>query len=222
MVINKTTAVNVAQWFIQHNYDHPRNKFDGNMKLQKMLYFSQLVHMAKYDEPLFEEKIIAFENGSVVEEVRQPYYYHNTEFIENALNTDVYLTREHLDSINTTIELFGDLSARELSDINHLHTSWKESFERSDLGHYYNKHLGEITLDQIRKNELEAVKDMIFAHESGNSLTMYEEINGVKFYYNPSEISLNDDVLELLQTFEAYGEESYTIYYDESAGLVIF
>ena len=59
-------AIDAAKWFVNQNCDMPRNTFDGNMKLQKMLFFAQLIHLARTGELLFEDPILAFKQGSVV------------------------------------------------------------------------------------------------------------------------------------------------------------
>jgi Uncharacterized phage-associated protein len=210
-----------AYWFIKNNYDTPRNTFDGNMKLQKLLYFSQLVHLAKYDEPLFDDTIYAFRHGSVVETVRQPYHHDFQNYVIRALSQKIDLTSEQLDTLQTVEEIFGQLSASELSDINHEHVSWRESYGRSLSGGYSWKENAYITIDQLRKNEVDLIKETIKAYEDGLMNDNFIEINNVKFYYDPNEIELDSNLLTILESFS--GEDSsYTIYKDETAGLVIF
>nr|WP_293017994.1 type II toxin-antitoxin system antitoxin SocA domain-containing protein [Moorena sp. SIO3I8] len=36
------------------------------MKLQKLLYYAQSLHLALYDQPLFDEEIQAWRSGSCV------------------------------------------------------------------------------------------------------------------------------------------------------------
>ena len=36
-----------AKWLMDNNLDNPRNTFKGNMKLQKLLFFAQLISPAK-------------------------------------------------------------------------------------------------------------------------------------------------------------------------------
>jgi hypothetical protein len=46
------------------------------------------------------------------------------------------------------------------------------------------------------------------------------EVNGVKFYYNPKELNI-DNYIEILRKFPA-DEEAYSVYIDETQGLVIY
>ncbi len=45
----------------------------SNLKLQKLLYYSQGFHLALFNRPLFEEDILAWEHGPVVREVYRRY-----------------------------------------------------------------------------------------------------------------------------------------------------
>lgn len=215
------SAVDVAKWFIQNDLDTPRNTFDGNMKLQKLLYFSQLVHLAKYNKPLFDEKILAFQNGSVIEEVRQLYRNNHYQFVDQANKTNLRLTSEQLDTLLTVEEIFGELSALELSDLNHQHQSWKESYENSRIGSFHEKHLSEITISQLQKHEVPKVQEILEAHYSGMSLIAFEVVNGRKFYYDPEQIQITDELLALLESFDGQ-DSAYSLYLDETAGIVIY
>lgn len=46
------------------------------------------------------------------------------------------------------------------------------------------------------------------------------EVNGVKFYYNPKELNI-DSYMEELRKFPA-DEEVYSVYIDETQGLIIY
>ena len=53
------SALDVAKWFIKNGYDNPRNTHEGEAKLQELLYFAQLIHLAKHGDVLFNEPILA-------------------------------------------------------------------------------------------------------------------------------------------------------------------
>lgn len=217
----KISAIDAAKWFVKNELDEPRNTFDGNMKVQKLLYFAQLVHLTKYNEPLFDEKILAFQNGSVVEEVRHLYRNEHHQFVESAVLSHIGLTSEQSDTLMTVEELFGEMSARELSDLNHLHESWIESYEASRVGNFHEKLLSEIKVDQLMRNEVPNMRDIILAHENGKSLFIFETVNGRKFYYDPEQIQITDDILAILESFNG-PDSSYSMYMDETAGIVIY
>lgn len=222
VVINKVSAMDAAKWFIQKNLDNPRNTFDGNMKLQKLLYFAQLIHLANHGEVLFEEPILAFENGSVVEQVRLTYRDEQRGLMNDAIQTQFEFDPEQFETLELTEEIFGGLSARELSDINHMHQGWKDAYERSFRGRYRFKGFGLIRLDEMIEKDLPYIKEMLKAYEMTREQDeVFEVVNGIKFYYDPNEIEINEDILHELQGFNGT-ESAYSLYIDEEQGLVIF
>ncbi|WP_261133052.1 hypothetical protein, partial [Bacillus sp. Marseille-Q3570] len=78
----KVKALDLAKWFIKHDFDKPKNTIEGNSKLQNLIYFSQLIHLAKNGDTLFNDKIYASENGSVIEPINKQYY--DKDFISEA------------------------------------------------------------------------------------------------------------------------------------------
>lgn len=75
-----TTAFAAATWLVWQN-DARRMEFETDeygayeglthLKLQKLLYFAQGIHLALENRPLFPEKIMAWKHGPVVPEVYQ-------------------------------------------------------------------------------------------------------------------------------------------------------
>jgi uncharacterized phage-associated protein len=216
-------AMDVARWFIKNNYDNPRNTLSGNSKLQKMLYFAQLIHLATYGDVLFSEPIHAFKNGAVVEEIRLKYRNETRAFVEQANTFTEEFTDEQICTLQMTAEIFGDAGTEELIELNHFHRGWKKTFERSRVqGNFYEKEAAVISIEEIKKYDLTNIKQMIDAHVSSKELLDAAiEVNGINFYYDPGEIEITPDLVKELKQFK--GEESaYSIYHDESVGLVIF
>lgn len=110
------------------------------MKLQKMVYFAQGVHLARYDKPLISEAVEAWTYGPVI-----PSLYHtfkhlgNSPIVEPALigvkfEGQFYpkinaLDDNAQDSINLTWEITRDFSAIQLSEWSHLKGSpWSQVY----------------------------------------------------------------------------------------------
>jgi len=222
MSSNKVAAKEIAMWFIDSGYDRPRDTFDGNMKLQKLLYFAQLIHLAETGDTLFDDSILAFENGSVVEEVRKAYRNNFHQLFRDVYNQRFDFTQEQLKTLQTTVEIFGDVSASELSDINHMHLAWREALENSLDGKFHLKERSEIKIDSIIKYDLENIREMLKAYEMAKGCDEKAEVvNGITFYYNPNEIEITEDVLKELEAFRG-DESAYVIYKDINKGMVIY
>lgn len=71
-------AIDVAAYIIHKaNTDHNYNANDLTpLKLQKILYFAQGWYLANYGEPLFDDRICAWEYGPVVDSVYHRYKNH--------------------------------------------------------------------------------------------------------------------------------------------------
>ncbi|MZP31346.1 DUF4065 domain-containing protein [Heliobacterium undosum] len=221
MTIETKSAIEFAKWFVRFGHDKPRNTFDGNMRLQKLLYFAQLIHLAKTDDVLFEDPIYAFENGSVVECVRQRYKNDCSGYVSDAYLSDLKLSSEQEDTLKTAVEIFGGLTARELSNLNHFHKSWEIAYNYSIIGNRPIKILSQISIEQLKELDLPAIREMLTAYnEQKNYNDSFEVINGYTFYYNPNEIEINETLLSQLSEFVG-DESSYVIYKDESKGIVI-
>ena len=73
-------AIEISKWFLaKNNAEHKINAGDGEyegispLKMQKLLYYAQGIHLALHDIPLFDDPILAWPHGPVVNEVYQHY-----------------------------------------------------------------------------------------------------------------------------------------------------
>ena len=80
-----------AKYFIKKGLDSSPNTYDGNMKLQKMLVFANLVSIAEGKGKLFSEDILAYKNGCVVEKVRLRY---KNDYYDFKKDSDGHWTRQ--------------------------------------------------------------------------------------------------------------------------------
>ena len=127
----KHTAAEVAKWFLAHNRitaDEEGGEYISNLKLQKLLYYAQGCFLAVTGESLFDDPIVAWQHGPVVETVYHAYKRNGAEGIrfdddfdfssfseeENALLTEVY-------------ETFGQYSAWKLRNMTHQEAPWLET-----------------------------------------------------------------------------------------------
>lgn len=221
-------AIEVASWFINNDYI-PSNTKSGNLKLNKLLYFAQLISLVKRQKPLFKDELYAFENGVVVEDVRKEYYENYSSFIDKARNDNTVFESDELDILEFTKEIFMDISSKELSDLTHEHKSWKDNYEKSKMKKsgriWYNKDDAKMDINDYftkYKCDLDLIENIINAkqYSQDDNIEDVIEVNGVKFYYNPNEINAND-YIETLRLFSPE-DTAYTLYLDEKQGLVIF
>ena len=116
--------LNVAEYIFKEYYRVTGELID-EMKLQKLLYFSQRETLAILNKPLFNEEFEGWKYGPISREVR-------SVFTKYGINTDTeYIKSENKYIINNVILEYGSLASWKLSEISHKEVSWLNS--RKDL-----------------------------------------------------------------------------------------
>ena len=160
--MEKSNILDYTKWFLDNNLDNPRNTFKGNMKLQKLLFFAQLISLAKNDKLLFEDNFSAFENGMVIESVRKEYRDNLPELLKYQKNI---LSKDEIEILELTKNIYGSEDADSLSKMSHEFTYWKKYLDRSNNNNInYNKQKGIIPNEELKK-ELEQIKDVLAAYQ---------------------------------------------------------
>jgi len=118
-------VLDCAKYFMK-NATGLNNSFDGSMKLQKLLVFSNLVNMALNNKPLFKDRLYAFKNGCVVDSVRLKYKNDYLGLKKESESFKPNFSECELEALDITLNIFDKLSAKELSDLNHEFDFWKD------------------------------------------------------------------------------------------------
>ena len=124
-------ALDIAKWFLYYNNRVIMLDSDAdyitNLKLQKLLYYAQGCFLTVKGCPLFNETLLAWEHGPVVNEVYQEYKkYHSNgipfdeEYVNNIDKKDEELLKE-------VYKVFGKYSAWGLREMARNEIPWKET-----------------------------------------------------------------------------------------------
>ena len=121
-------CLNVALYFIMKAYADGVEAQMTNMKVQKLLYYSQSLYLALNNEPLFDEEIQAWRYGSVC----PPAYRFYSEFEAQQLpvpGTDFWqqIPDDLKKLLEEVWENFGGYHAYLLSDMTHVEFPWKKA-----------------------------------------------------------------------------------------------
>lgn len=109
----KYTALDIAEWFLAYNrYIEALTDGDGitNLKLQKLLYYTQVFHLSLKGVPLFDESIEAWRHRPIVLDVYEQYKSFRSSFI--IYDEDYYRekvdkeTKEFLELIYDTFAIY--------------------------------------------------------------------------------------------------------------------
>jgi uncharacterized phage-associated protein len=116
-----TTALEVAKYII-------KSLPVDNLKLQKLLYYSQAVYVVLHNkEPLFKEEIEAWDYGPVVPIVYQVYKQYGFETITPS-NEESALGFEEMQAVDMSLACFGDMSGSALINQTHYEAPWKNAY----------------------------------------------------------------------------------------------
>lgn len=209
----------VSRWFVENNRDAAYPSLNGHLKLQKLLYYAQAMKLAVHGEPLFLNKIEAWENGPVVSDMFVEYRYNNfVEKVKSFPIEDYEFDDETLQILKVVNHIYGSQTGGQLVNLTHSEEPWLELKDKAM------KRLNpEITKEKIEtyyqplKELFEMYEDFDFDSE------VHEQINGNVFVYNKHETELNEDDLRNLWDFgvEKKGGK-YFVYKDGENGLVIY
>ena len=210
-----------AKFFIKSGADFTPNTYDGNMKLQKLLVLADMAHLAQYGQPLFKDDVLAFENGLVVEKVRLRYRNDYSGLKADSEKFDPDFSEEEYETLKAVIGVYGHLSAKELSDLNHRFRTWRDAYQNgTEENGYHDKKKSVVDFNAFPE-DIEAVGKAVRAYkETMKTALKYEVINGVRFYYD--DMTITDDIIAELEKFSQVCEDdAYSICSDDGK-LVIF
>ena len=154
----------VAKYFIKNDADSFPNTYEGNMKLQSLVVFANMINFAKYGELLLFDDVLPIKDDCVVEKVRLR--YESDKFEQDFSDSENTV-------LNMVMSIFKSASAKELSEITHIFNFWKET----DCT-YKSKSI-------LHDEDIDRMKEIVHAYqESSNDVMTRKIINGISFSGN--------------------------------------
>lgn len=209
-------VVDVAKWFYKNNIQVNTGGLEGNIVIQKLCYYAQAMYLAVYDKPLFEEKILAWENGPVIEEVYQLYKYHNKDLRQEISD----ITAENEEILKVVNSIYGYKTPNELIESTHSEDPWKQY---EDIAKDRNNN-PEIDKEKIK----DYYKDLKQIYELNKDNNFEDEklvlINSCNFLYNTENIKDISMYIKKLKEFTRKNEKnkSYNVVLDNTGDLMIY
>lgn len=143
-------TLSVANALYQMYYEHNGEAMD-EMKMHKLMYFSQRESLMYKNEPLFDGEFYGWKYGPVLKEVRKAYQY------------DVFprckfdnVSPETMSLLKNVFDRYGSLSSWKLSSLSHEEFSWKKA--RNGLDASDN---GDVKLS-LAAMKVDAAKELLF------------------------------------------------------------
>jgi uncharacterized phage-associated protein len=136
------SAEHIAEYLIFKSNTEEGGEFLSNMKLQKLLYYCQGFYYSLYKEPLFHEKIYAWQYGPVVTEIYHKYKSYSAAGIPSPKTTTFDLTDNQKEMIDEVYGYFGQFSAIKLMNMTHSEAPWvntpiSDEIELNKLENYF-------------------------------------------------------------------------------------
>jgi uncharacterized phage-associated protein len=127
------TAQDVADYFLG-TLDVESGDDITQLKLQKLLYYAQGLHVAMHDAPLFPEPIHAWDNGPVVRPIWERYTDYGKRPIDPLVGFDPSIyppeTQELLAAVYAT---YGQFSAGKLWQMTHQELPWRQTPRNNEI-----------------------------------------------------------------------------------------
>lgn len=102
-----------------------------NLKLQKLLYYCQGIHLARVDEAIFKDRIEAWTYGPVVPTIYRKYKKYGLETIKEDIKDKIKFKDKELETIDMVLVYYGNLSGLELVSRTHSDTPWINAFNKN-------------------------------------------------------------------------------------------
>lgn len=99
-----------------------------NLKSQKLLYYCQGVHLARIDEPIFKDKIEAWQYGPVVPKVYNKYKKFGFDNIDKKDDKKISFKKEELKTISMVLSYYGKFSSLDLVNRTNSDILWEKAY----------------------------------------------------------------------------------------------
>lgn len=194
------SARETAKWFIFQNPELASGYIDENTKVNKLLYFSELMYHCVNQKKLIDEDFIAFPNGPVLFSVYRGYRYDGL----NALPMHCPVIEEAKQKVLEIVNfVYGNLSTDELVEESHSHSLWKE------VSHLI-PHNPKIDFAKADAELIAYNKALYETYSSWDfSKVVKEKINGNVYYFLKDSFEMSEEVIERLSKFSKYDEPKF-------------
>lgn len=118
------SAQDIANFFLSHSYDGEMDDLT-NLKLQKLLYYTQGYSLALLGRPIFDDSITAWDHGPVVETIYQSYKQYGRTPLPALQNYSLSkFDDDELIVLNKVADNYGEYSPWCLRNMTHEEEPW--------------------------------------------------------------------------------------------------
>ena len=208
----KYNVTEVAKWFYENNNKVTEFSYDGNLMLQKLLYFADVYNFVKEKSNLYNQQPIGFANGPVYNQI---YWDYSKNRLKDTLSTNVVIDENTMRILKIVNFIYGNYSSKTLSDLTHEQSPWKNK-EEDCLKNYFNPVL---ELSDLTDEEISNLRDVldIYSDIDIDSLTV-DKIGDNVIIYNKKLLLDEQDYKEL----ENIPKEEDSIFIEKIDGELVY
>ena len=178
-------AHEVAKWFIYNNRQLANGYLDENVKLNKLLYFANLMFFCVKKEMLLKDEFVAFKLGPVVYSIYKDYRYNGLDKVPDS-DEIKDINDEQKQVLNIINFVYGSKESKELVDDSHSHNIW------NDVKNLIPNN-PPIVFENIDKSICDYFVDLYKIYKNFDFSSIKKEvINGTVFYYNIKNMNIDD------------------------------
>lgn len=129
------SVYDVANYFLAQA-DEDAGDSISNLKLQKLVYYAQGLHLALFDAPLFDEPLEAWMHGPVSPALYRVFRDYGSAGIPvpQGANFDA-LNDEQKEFLDEVYSVYGQFSAWKLRNMTHEEAPWKDTPSNMVISH---------------------------------------------------------------------------------------
>ncbi len=121
------TCRTVAKYFLAL-VDEESGDSLSNLKLQKLVYYAQGIHLALFDTALFPEQIEAWTHGPVVPELYHTYKQFGAAPLPRESVDLAAYSQQSREALDEAWTVYGQFSAAKLRNMTHDEAPWKDAY----------------------------------------------------------------------------------------------
>lgn len=108
-----------------------------NLKLQKLVYYTQGFYLAIHNKPLFDEPIVHWEHGPVVESLYHSLKKYSAKSVpvDHDFDPSAKFDSSQLGLITDINNVYGQFSAWKLRDMTHTESPWLSTESGEEISH---------------------------------------------------------------------------------------
>lgn len=180
----------VAKWLMDHNPSLASGYLDENVRLNQLLYFSNLMYYCVTQENMIDEDFVASKQGPLVLGVCRDY---QNKKITQKQNIQDPIVKQVLNIINF---VYGYASKQAIIKELKGHAIWKE--QQYQLASYPKLHF-----ENVEEDLVDYFKGLYQAYDGFDfSNIKSEKINGNVYFYFQDAFEMTDEIVDWLFTLD--------------------